>query len=58
MKEIHGDNEENDGVCRALCVVEDEIKFRESTKRERERERGANRISRGEVLACTPRRRG
>ena len=39
MKEIHGDNEENDGVCRALCVVEDEIKFRESTKRERERER-------------------
>lgn len=39
MKEIHGDNEENDGVCRALCVVEDEIKFRESTKREREGKR-------------------
>lgn len=59
LKEIHGDNEDGRTmVCAELCVVEDEIKFRESTKRERERERGANRISRGEVLACTPRRRG
>lgn len=44
-EEIQGDNKEG------RWCAEDKIKFRESTKRGR----GANRISRGEVLACTPR---
>lgn len=40
LKEIHGDNEDGRTmVCAELCVVEDEIKFRESTKREREGKR-------------------